>query len=1283
MVGRQEKPLDAASGPVAGFAFALRKLRHEAGRPTYSAMARRSSYSVATLSRAAGGEQLPTLPVVLAYVTACGGDPQEWEERWQQVSEELTAARVRDRSDEQPPYRGLARFEPGDQALFFGRDRLADDLSALTTEHRVVAVFGASGSGKSSLLRAGLIPRLRDAGSQGLPRPGAIRILTPGEHPLATHGSVLVPSDAAGDTWLVVDQFEEVFTLCHDEVERGGFIDALLEAGTAAGRLRVVLGVRADFYARCLDHSGLAALIRDASLPVGRMTAAELRQAIIKPAAACGLVVERALTETLVEEVATGTCGLPMLSHALLETWRGRRGRTLSLEAYERAGGIRGAIAQSAEAAYEAMDAHQAGIARQVMLRLITPGDGAPDTRRPTTRAELEAIGDGLQTHAVLEILARARLITLGEDTVDLAHETLITAWPRLHGWIDADREGLRLHRWLTEAAAAWESVGRDPAVRISPVRLTQLRDFTTTDGRSELTALESDFLAAGTATHRRTIRRRRTARATMSLLAVLAVLAGTVAWQQNRAGTDRRQLNAALHTAAVADGLRATDPATAARLSLAAWSMAHTPETKAALYAAHTHRAEPDIQLVTSDVQPESGIQHATGDVQRQSGWLGPDGTTLIVHKEGEVEQWDVRTGRRTATHAVDGAPKPLPPVQSRDLERVDGSGYLRPSPDGRWAVVTTHGGRINDQPFKPTEIRLWDVVAGTRHTIVRENKSAVTSTSWGDGSRLLATAVQGRAEVWDVATRRLVLAADAAEDGLDVALSANGRRLALCAPGGNVEIWDVARRTRVSTPDPHLLSLPGGVCPTGTLHLSPDGGRLALKLTTGLRLIGLDAEADDSGAEISARDVTELAFSTDGTFLAALRKDAVLLWRIDEHGRNALVFSQPLPNEMPTDIRFDAAAGKLRYLRAGSLGVATIALDQALRTPWSRFPADPVYTSPDAAHTITMRREGADHVFEQRPVTGGAAGPGLRLPPLRLPQVPPEGLTDLAQGTFSPDGSLFAYGLRDAQGTAVRLWDVRGRRALPDLPVPAGARAVVALEPVVQNGMPVVYAILAGDSSALWDLTRRQRIAEFPNGPSSMAVRPDGKLLVLGDGAVVMLPENVVLRPTSQRALGSALAFNGDGSLFALSDGVGRVTLWNGVVTQRLGVLSDGLPTAAGEPAPLTALAFSHDGTVLATGDELGRIRLWDAESRKALGTALLGPGDEVTRLTFAPDDRTLRSQGRYTAPLEHPVAPEDVVAALCSRLGGGLERMLWHDQIPEVPYRESCPRTTSDAR
>ncbi|MER5966899.1 WD40 repeat domain-containing protein [Streptomyces sp. NPDC002057] len=274
-----------------------------------------------------------------------------------------------------------------------------------------------------------------------------------------------------------------------------------------------------------------------------------------------------------------------------------------------------------------------------------------------------------------------------------------------------------------------------------------------------------------------------------------------------------------------------------------------------------------------------------------------------------------------------------------------------------------------------------------------MRENKSAVTSTSWGDGSRLLAAAVQGRAEVWDVRSGELVFAADAAADGGDVALSADGRRLALCVAG-------------------------------------------------------------------------------------------------------------------------------------------------------------------------------------------------VRHAPLSLPE-------------------------------EQTLWDVRTRRPLPGLPVPYDAhvaRSVRTLAPVRQNGTPVVYAILSGNQSELIDLTRGQRIVGLPNGPSAMAIRPDGKLLAVrrrGTGAV-------------------------------------------------------------------TALAFSADGKTLATGDELGRVRLWDVESRKALGTALLGSGDDITGLAFGHDGRTLRSQGRNTPLQEHRVAPEDVAAALCSRLGGGLDRREWRERIPEAPYRRACAPT-----
>ncbi|MER6098252.1 helix-turn-helix domain-containing protein [Streptomyces sp. NPDC001728] len=538
-MGRHENPLDATASPVAALADALRRLRHAAGSPPYHQMARRCPYSVATLSRAAAGRQLPTLAVLLAYVEACGsGDTEVWEARWRHASEALTA---RHPGRGNPPYKGLARFDHTDQALYFGRNRLGEDLWALTGERRVSALIGPSGSGKSSLLRAGLVPRLR--GPEGPLRPAAIRIITPGERPLSTHGPLLSSTGTRpAAVFLIVDQFEELFTLCHDPVEREEFVKALLADQGPSGGLRVVLGIRADFVRRCLDHPGLASVVRDASLSVTRMSSAELREAIVGPARAHGLVVERALTARLTADVADNGFALPLLSHALLETWSRRQGRTLTLDSYEQAGGLQGAIAQSAEGVYARFDTVRADIARQILLRMITPGSGgAPDTRRSVTRAELESLGEGQETHEVLESLTRARLITSDGASVGLAHEALINAWPRLGDWIDRDREKLRFQRWLTEAADAWDAVGREPGVRISPVRLAQLDAHASRAGRSGLTTLEADFLAAGLATHRRALRARRTTRAMGSLLVATTTVAAAALWKQRRLFREHR----------------------------------------------------------------------------------------------------------------------------------------------------------------------------------------------------------------------------------------------------------------------------------------------------------------------------------------------------------------------------------------------------------------------------------------------------------------------------------------------------------------------------------------------------------------------------------------------------------------------------------------------------------------------------------------------------------------------------------------------------------------------
>ena len=609
-MSRGERPLDAGDGALLSLAADLRRLRNEAGRPTYRVLSARAHYSVATLSAAAAGHRLPSLAVTLAYVRACGGDPAEWERRWHEVAAELAAdaaagAGEAGLDDERAPYAGLAAFQADDAERFFGRERLVEELLERLVRRRVVAVFGASGAGKSSLLRAGLVAGLSGQGRRTL-------LFTPGPHPLeecaiqlagATGGTpgqlhtelvadprnlhrlvrqALADDPGEAELVLVVDQFEEVFTLCAEQAERARFIDALLTAArTQNSRCRVVLGVRADFYAHCTSHADLVEALRDAQVVVGPMSADELRQAIVQPAVRAGYTVEGALLATLVAH-ALGQVGvLPLLSHALVETWRRRRGNTLTLAGFQAAGGIDDALARTAEALHTALNPHQQRIARNLFVRLSVPGEGTEDTKRRITRGELD-IADPDVT-LVLEHLARGRLLTLDRDSVEITHEALIRCWPRLRDWLAEDREGQRLHRQLTEATGAWESLHRDPGVLYRGTRLALARDWATRNDAA-LTGREREFLnsslAAEAGEHAAVRRRARRLRQLVALLTVLLILATTAtayAVHAQQTATGQRNVAVSQKVANQATAMRESDPALAAQLSLAAYRLVPT----------------------------------------------------------------------------------------------------------------------------------------------------------------------------------------------------------------------------------------------------------------------------------------------------------------------------------------------------------------------------------------------------------------------------------------------------------------------------------------------------------------------------------------------------------------------------------------------------------------------------------------------------------------------------------------------------------------------------------
>ncbi|MFL5956256.1 MAG: protein kinase domain-containing protein, partial [Solirubrobacterales bacterium] len=438
------------------------------------------------------------------------------------------------------PYRGLLAFEPDDRRFFFGREEVVEEILTRLTVSRPLAIVGASGSGKSSVLRAGVAGTVLAGEVDSVER---ARILTPGAEP-----KLEVTDDPR--ELVVVDQFEELYTLCEDPARRDAFIDGLLALSSP-----VVIGVRADLYGRLGDHTELARAVADNQVLLGAMGDDQLERAITEPARVAGLRLEPGLVELILRDVAREPGALPLLSHALRVTWEQRDGRTLTVEGYRASGGVASAVAQTADSVVEAVPPDRQALMRNLFLRMTELGEGIADTRRRVAVEELVPEGASPEeVQALLDRLAAARLVTLGEGTVEVAHEVLIREWPRLRAWLEEDRAGIRLHRELGDAARRWDAGRRQAGDVYRGARLTAAAEWAQAH-RDGLNATERAFLDASVAESERerreqlrANRRLRVLLGGVGLLLVAAVIAGVLALRQG----DR-----ARHSARTADAQR------------------------------------------------------------------------------------------------------------------------------------------------------------------------------------------------------------------------------------------------------------------------------------------------------------------------------------------------------------------------------------------------------------------------------------------------------------------------------------------------------------------------------------------------------------------------------------------------------------------------------------------------------------------------------------------------------------------------------------------------------
>ncbi|MGZ5404625.1 MAG: nSTAND1 domain-containing NTPase, partial [Nocardioides sp.] len=496
------------------------------------------------------------------------------------------------------PYKGLARYESDDAEIFRGRDRLVGTLVTALVDHRLLVVSGSSGAGKSSVVRAGLVPSLHTGGLPGS-RAWAPVVVTPGRRPVDTLAT-LTGADPPSSVVLVCDQLEQLWSEGTPAGERAAFLDTVLGLLADDVVTRCVLVVRGDHVGRLAEHPDIAQLLHGALVMVPPLSETELRQVVEEPARAAGLAVEPDLTDVAVRDVLGRTGALPLLSTALAETWDRRRDGQLTLAGYLATGGVAGAVARSAETAFASLSEPAALLARRILVRLAEQDEHGTLRARRLPTAELSLVGaDPAVTTHVVEVLVTRRLLARDGDHVEVAHEALLAAWPRLAAWLADDAVGRAVRRHLAPAAIEWDAHGRPDDELYRGTRLEAAAEWAA-DPDSGPTELERAFVERGVAQAQAELAaardraaaeaagRRRTRRLAGVLAAalVLALVSAVVAVGFQRTAADRATEAQAAETVANANRLAAL--ATSARqldtsllLAAAAVRTADTPATR------------------------------------------------------------------------------------------------------------------------------------------------------------------------------------------------------------------------------------------------------------------------------------------------------------------------------------------------------------------------------------------------------------------------------------------------------------------------------------------------------------------------------------------------------------------------------------------------------------------------------------------------------------------------------------------------------------------------------
>jgi WD40 repeat protein/DNA-binding SARP family transcriptional activator/class 3 adenylate cyclase/energy-coupling factor transporter ATP-binding protein EcfA2 len=1110
------------------------------------------------------------------------------------------------------PYKGLARFEAADADNFFGRERLVAELLARVPETSLVAVVGPSGSGKSSLLRAGLLPALAGGVLDGT-EPWRTVALCPGPRPTEELAARLrdLPDAGGHPRVVLVDQFEETFTLGAPPDEQAQFIDRLL-ALSREPATSVVLAVRADHLGRCAAHPELAARLAGNDLLVGPMRDSELRRTVELPARRAGLEIEPGLVEVIVGDVARRAGALPLLSTALAETWERRQGRRLTLAGYRAAGGVNGALARLAEDGYAAIPAPARPAARRILLRLCDVGeDAALDVRRRLPRSDVVDENDAAG-RAALDALADRRLLTVDGDTVEVAHESLLREWPRLRTWLEEDVEGRRLHRRLGDAARAWEADSRD---RSELYRGTQLDAATAwADGHADvLNRTERAFLDASTgereAERRREARRVRRLRALLAAVAVALVfslVAGAVAFGQRNRASDQGRLAEARELAAAANANLDVDPERSILLALEAVDRSRGDGEDRPGGSA-LPEAEEALHTAVSASRTVLQVAGVGGGVD----W-DPDGRTFVTEgppNSGTVDIRDATTGesvRRWRGHDVD-------------------VNHLAYSGDGEYLLTTGDDGAA----------RLWDPDAGELVAAI-EGDGSVYGPSFSADGGLFAAAwpSEGVARVADTRTGSVVSEFDLLADTSDTAFNPDGTSMAITTyAGDSTKVVDL-------TTGAELLDLPfppvvGGA---NAVEWSPDGASIAVaagptvqiwEVATGrLRAAVVGHEDVVEDIDWGPRSAVIATTSLDGTarLFTLVEGGAREMWRLTGHemrsGAAGVAFS-PDGTQLLTG---DARRTTTRIWDIGVAGGAEVANVPALayRGTDAAFlgDGDRVVSSTVGASITVWDTQGPRQVRTM----GGHPPPDVGDPSLIVVGGP----ADVQMLRVDAGGRTAAIAIPTPGGQDVEAWDVATGRRLFRLTVAEGVADMawsgdgewLAISQFGPGEDVTVYGrdgrAVGGVSDAAGMAMGQVRFAA--GGRHLVAMRSPAGGGTPGIDTWDWRSGEVVDRLDTPAVQSHSGYLSDDGSLAARVAANG-IEVWDVARGSRLTVLPAELAPNFG------TVAFSDGGSRLAVGSGAGTVSLWDAHDGHEL-VSLRGHGGVVSSLDFRADGSQLLS-------------------------------------------------------